>query len=128
MDLRALFWFFGLTFLILVSLGSFSGLFGDGFLLEDKTLPCFHPVLLFRSQLQLAHVCSDAYRPWHWSTLITGCLILSWLASDICSMLYVAVALLAVVWLHMEFSIVLEMADILQIPIFTLKGASQKAS
>ncbi|CAE7537342.1 captC, partial [Symbiodinium pilosum] len=96
MDLRALFWFFGLTFLILVS------------------------------QLQLAHVCSDAYRPWHWSALITGCLILSWLASDICSMLYVAVALLAVLWLHMEFSIGLEMADILQIPIFTLKGASQK--
>ncbi|CAE7838232.1 AAPT2 [Symbiodinium sp. CCMP2592] len=88
--LRSIFWFFGLAFLMLVS------------------------------HLQLAHVCGEAYRPWLLSPLILGSLIAGWLASGIGSMFQIAVAVLAIAWLHLQVCVVKEMSDVLQIPIFTL--------
>ena len=41
-------------------------------------------------------------------------------------MLQLAVSLLALLWLHFEIHVIYEMADILEIPILTLKAASEK--
>ena len=119
-DLRSIFWFFGLAFLMLVRLGQYgiSTVFVD--VLRRYKGHDFERLYCARSHLQLAHVCGEPYRPWRLSPFILGSLVAGWLASGIGSMFQIAVAVLAIAWLHLQVSVVKEMSDVLQIPIFTL--------
>ena len=57
------------------------------------------------------------------SPFILGSLIVGWLVSGLGasgSMFQIAVAVLALAWLHLQVCAVKEMSDVLQIPIFTL--------
>ena len=72
-----------------------------------------------RSNLQLANVCSEGYKPWRWTLIILSCLLATYsLRAGKCLLL--ATAMLFLIWLHFVTKVSKEMADILQVSIFTI--------
>eukprot|EP00438_Fugacium_kawagutii_P006240 Skav208389 [mRNA] locus=scaffold3508:218260:225878:+ [translate_table: standard] len=82
--------------------------------------------LILVSQLQLSNVCSETYKPWRWILLVAMSFVLDLLVQMQPQLLFGA-ALLGFTWLHLVIAVTIEMADILQVPIFAAKGSTDEA-